>query len=164
MLSPMSTSQQYVLSSSGNDTCTLFLAQLSWMLKWAFLIAVCHPSVSVCPSIRLFINLHFQILLQSSWAYFNQTWHKSSFGAFFLMKCFTDYHFIGNGNGPLVFEDQNFQYHHVQGHMRGKFCSPTCGVSISKRRKAWETRSRKIKVELTITKLIYSQNNYAHGL
>jgi hypothetical protein len=33
-----------------------------------------------------------------------------------------------------------FQPHRVQGHMRG-FCLVTFGVSISKRRKAWKTRS-----------------------
>jgi hypothetical protein len=60
---------------------SLFLAHLSWKLKWAFLIAFC-PS-SVCPSDvwRLSVRLlHFQLLLQNHWANFNQSWHKSSLG------------------------------------------------------------------------------------
>jgi hypothetical protein len=56
-----------------------FLADLSWKLKWAFLIA-CRPS-SVCPSVlRLSVRLlHFQ-LLQNCWANFNQSWHRLSLG------------------------------------------------------------------------------------
>jgi hypothetical protein len=53
----------------------LFLAHLSWKLKWAILIAR-------CPSVRLSVCklLHFWLLLQNHWANFNQTWHKSSLG------------------------------------------------------------------------------------
>jgi hypothetical protein len=53
----------------------LFLAHLSWKLKWAFLIysLVVHH-LSLCEL------LYFRLLLQSHWANFNQTWHKSSFG------------------------------------------------------------------------------------
>ena len=52
-----------------------FLAQLSWKLKWAFLIACCLSSV--CQSVNF---SHFQLLLQNHWANFNQTWHKASEG------------------------------------------------------------------------------------
>jgi hypothetical protein len=53
----------------------VFLAHLSWKLKWAFLIARCP---SVCPSANF--NLHFGLLLQNHWTNFDQTWHKSSLG------------------------------------------------------------------------------------
>ena len=53
----------------------MFLAHLSWKLKWAFLIT-CRPS-SLCLSVN-FSNFH--LLLQNHWANFNQTWHKVSLG------------------------------------------------------------------------------------
>ena len=57
----------------------LFLAHLSWKLKWTFLIA-CRPS-SVCQSVRLSLNFsYFRLLLRNHCANFNQTWHKVSLG------------------------------------------------------------------------------------
>jgi hypothetical protein len=55
---------------------SLFLAHLSWKLKWAFLIDRC--PASGCPFVCKL--LHFRLLLQNYWANFNQTWHKSSLG------------------------------------------------------------------------------------
>ena len=49
----------------------IFLAHLSWKLKWVSSV-VCQ---SVCPSIN-FSN--FRLLLKNHWANFNQTWHKAS--------------------------------------------------------------------------------------
>jgi hypothetical protein len=53
----------------------VFLAHLSWKLKWAFLIAGCpFICLSVCKL------LHFRLFLQNHWTNFNQTWQKSSLG------------------------------------------------------------------------------------
>ena len=52
------------------------LANLSWRLKWAFLITICLLSVVVV--VVVFIIIHFSyfllLLLQNHWANFNQTW------------------------------------------------------------------------------------------
>ena len=56
-------------------TPLLFLAHLSWILKWAFLIAFCRASV--CLSVNF---SYFQLLLKNYWANFNQTWHNASTG------------------------------------------------------------------------------------
>ena len=80
-----------------NFKCYLFLAYLSWKLKWV-LITFC-PS-SVCPSVRLSVGLsirlsvnfsHFHLLLQNHWTTFNQSWHKASLGKgdSCLFKCST---------------------------------------------------------------------------
>ena len=48
----------------------LFLAHLTWKLKWVFLIAS-RPSVNFS---------HFHLLLKNHSANLNQTWHKASLG------------------------------------------------------------------------------------
>ena len=58
----------------------LFLAHLSWMIKWAFLIT-CRPS-TVCPSVcKLFtFSSSSREPLGQSLVQFNQTWHNASLG------------------------------------------------------------------------------------
>ena len=58
----------------------LFLAHLSWKLKWAFLITRCPASVCLSVCLSDCKLLHFWLLLQNCWTNFNQTWHKSSLG------------------------------------------------------------------------------------
>ena len=54
----------------------MFLAHLSWRLKWAFVIKICPLSV-----VLVIVNFsHFHPLLQNHRANFNQTWHKASLG------------------------------------------------------------------------------------
>ena len=63
------------------------LTNLSWKLKWAFLIACC--LLSVYPSVCLSVNFsHFHLLLLKHWASFNQTLHTASLG-FVQMKGYT---------------------------------------------------------------------------
>ena len=67
----------------------IFLAHLSWRLKWAFIISSRPSSVYlyVCLSVRTSVNLsYFRLLLKNPWANFIQTLHKS---------------FLDNGNSSL---------------------------------------------------------------
>ena len=62
---------------------SLFLAHLSWRLKWAILIKICPLSVVnvVVVVVVVVVNFsHFHLLLQNHWANLNQTWHKASLG------------------------------------------------------------------------------------
>ena len=59
-----------------------FLAQLSWRLKWAFLIKISQLSVIVVVVvIVVLVNFsHFHLLLKNHWVNFSQPWHKTSLG------------------------------------------------------------------------------------
>ena len=62
------------------------LTNLSWKLKWAFLI-VCRRRLYVRPFVKF---TYYRHLLKNHWANFNQTWHKASLGDMGIEICLNE--------------------------------------------------------------------------